>query len=46
MQVTHHPSKTLDIACQRAEGQEQELRGNDSYEETAQHNAATDTDYI
>jgi hypothetical protein len=41
MLVTQHPSKLLDIAHQGAEVQEQERKGNDSDEETAEHNAAT-----
>lgn len=41
MLVTHHPSKSLDIAREGAEVQEQELKGNDSNEETAEHNTAT-----
>jgi DNA replication protein DnaD len=41
MLVTQHPSKLLDIARQGAEVQEQERKGNDSDEETAEHNAAT-----
>jgi hypothetical protein len=41
MLVTHPPSKLLDIACQGAEVQEQEWKGNDSDKETAQHNTTT-----
>jgi hypothetical protein len=41
MLVTKHLSKLLDIARQGAEVQEQELKGNDSDEETAEHNTAT-----
>lgn len=41
MVVTQHPPKLLDTARQGAEVQEQEQKGNDSDEETAEHNAAT-----
>ena len=41
MLVTQHPSKLPDIARQGAEVQEQERKGNDNEEETAEHNAAT-----